>query len=99
MPDSKTLKIVVVILAGYAALLALGYLLPEEYGASLLIAGMPLLVVVYLLDNMGIPWLLEQNGLCGWGWCEPTLFGWLLAVVFWLVVAYLVIRYIVWIKK
>ena len=89
----------VLIVATYSTVIVLGYLLPGEYGTPFLMAGMPLLVTVYVLNMAGIPGLLEQNGHCGWGWCEPTLFGWLLAVILWLVATYLVVRYIVWIKN
>ena len=27
---------------------------------------------IYIFHRIGIPGLLEHNGLCGWGWCAPT---------------------------
>ena len=99
MANSRMLKIMVIIVLCYSALLAAGYLLPEELALPFRMLGVPLLFSVYAFHLVGIPGVLEQNGHCGWGWCEPTPFGWLLAVVFWLVVTYLLARYIVWIKK
>jgi hypothetical protein len=88
-----------IIVVCYSALLVLGYLLPEELALPFRMLEVPLLFFVYAFHRVGIPGVLEQNGLCGWGWCEPTLFGWLLTVVCWLVVAYILARYIVWVKN
>ncbi|MBT9487016.1 MAG: hypothetical protein IV093_05840 [Rubrivivax sp.] len=40
-----------------------------------LLAAMPYLSI-YLFHAVGVPGLLQNGGLCGWGWCPPTLFGW-----------------------
>jgi len=37
--------------------------------------------LVYLLHQAGMPGLLANDGLCGWGWCAPTLFGWLVILL------------------
>lgn len=39
---------------------------------------------VYGFHQIGVPGLLQNGGLCGWGWCAPTLAGWWFAAVFWL---------------
>lgn len=36
-------------------------------------------VVAQVLHGLGLPGLLEADGLCGWGWCNPSPVGWLLA--------------------
>jgi len=45
---------------------------------------------IYLFHQMGIPGLLEHNGLCGWGWCPPTAFGWGFLTTFWLLLVWIV---------
>jgi branched-subunit amino acid transport protein len=45
---------------------------------------------IYLFHAIGIPGLLQNNGACGWGWCAPTLLGWVFLVFVWLAVAWLV---------
>ena len=84
----RTLKILAVVLVLYG-LLVLPSLVWPAYAESP--AGMFLLVPglsIYLFHKVGVPGLLEHNGLCGWGWCAPTLFGWVFLVVFWLLVAW-----------
>lgn len=43
---------------------------------------------VYLFHVIGIPGLLENNGACGWGWCAPTVFGWVFVAAVWLALLY-----------
>ncbi|MDD2744293.1 MAG: hypothetical protein PHV02_18700 [Rhodocyclaceae bacterium] len=44
---------------------------------------------IYLFHQVGIPGLLENNGLCGWGWCAPTAFGWGFLATFWLLIVWI----------
>ena len=53
-----------------------------------LIVAIPYLSI-YLFHKIGIPGLLEHNGLCGWGWCAPTITGWVFLFTFWLLTAWL----------
>ena len=53
-----------------------------------LIVAIPYLSI-YLFHKIGIPGLLENNGLCGWGWCAPSTFGWIFLFTFWLLIAWL----------
>jgi len=54
-----------------------------------------------IAHQVGVPGVLEHNGLCGWGMCSPTPIGWVVAVGFWLcalallswAVAWLLTRY------
>ena len=39
---------------------------------------------IYAAHALCIPGLLQNNGLCGWGWCAPSVFGWLFFAVLWL---------------
>ncbi|HEX5737596.1 MAG TPA: hypothetical protein VFY22_03740 [Hydrogenophaga sp.] len=44
---------------------------------------------VYLFDWLGVPWLLVNGGVCGWGWCAPSWFGWLFVGAVWAGLAWL----------
>jgi len=48
------------------------------------------LLSVYVFHTLGVPGLLEHNGLCGWGWCAPTTFGWLVTAAFLLIGTWLI---------
>lgn len=53
---------------------------PEYINTPLgLIAVLPMLTV-YLLDAAGVPGLLSASS-CNWGWCEPSMPGWLVMLV------------------
>jgi hypothetical protein len=85
----RTLKFLAAVLGLYG-LLALPGLVWPSYAESP--AGLLLLVPVlsiYLFHKAGVPGLLEHGGACGWGWCEPTPFGWLFLAAFWLAAAWL----------
>ncbi|MEH6814301.1 MAG: hypothetical protein V7677_17330, partial [Motiliproteus sp.] len=64
------------LISGLYGLLFLPYLFWPEYGNSPVawLALLPMLSI-YIFHRFGIPGLLEHNGLCGWGWCSPTLAG------------------------
>ena len=74
----------------FAALVALQILLampglfwPKYLDSPIgLVLVMPFLSV-YLFHKLGVPGLLEHNGLCGWGWCAPSIAGWLFIAVLW----------------
>lgn len=90
---TPTLRIFLCILLAYALLWAPGLVLGDKYldSAFGFIAVFPVLSV-YLFHAIGVPGLLENGGACGWGWCAPTLFGWIFILVFWLGLAYLASR-------
>jgi len=46
-------------------------------------------ISIYLFHSIGIPFLLQNNGACGWGWCAPIIFGWVFLGLFWLMVVWL----------
>lgn len=62
----------------YAALLAPGLVWPAYLDSPVGVLALVPYLSVYLLHTLGIPGLLEHNGACGWGWCAPSLAGWLL---------------------
>lgn len=83
-----TLKLLALFVVGYGLLLLPGVFWPEYFDSP---AGLLLLVPylsVHLFHKLGIPGLLEHNGLCGWGWCSPTVFGVIFMIVFWVMLAW-----------
>jgi hypothetical protein len=83
----RTLLILLLILAGYGLSVLPGFIWPAYFDS---VAGLLVIVPslsVYLFHKIGVPGLLEHNGLCGWGWCAPTVFGWVFVVAFWIVLA------------
>lgn len=89
MLHSRTLKILALLLAAYALVVVAAHWGPpglqETAGVFVLVP----LLSVYLFHKLGVPGLLEHNGLCGWGWCNPTAFGWAFTALLWLVLAWL----------
>lgn len=79
-----TLK-VFAFLVGLYVLALLPALFIEGYGESAvgILVLIPYLSVL-LFHKVGVPGVLQHDGLCGWGWCAPTIFGWVLAAVVWL---------------
>ena len=84
-----TLKIFA-LLVGLYVLALLPALFIEGYSDSALgiLVLIPYLSIL-LFHKAGVPAMLQHDGLCGWGWCAPTVFGWVLAAVFWLGVIWL----------
>jgi hypothetical protein len=82
------------LLAAIAGIYALLWL-PAAFSARYLdspfglVAAFPVLSI-YLFNMLGIPGLLENGGACGWGWCPPTLFGWIFMATVWLLLAWVV---------
>ena len=79
MFKSRTLRILALLVAAYALILLPGYFNPAYLDSAIGILLLIPLLSVYLFDQLGIPGLLLNNGLCGGGWCAPTLLGWMLA--------------------
>jgi hypothetical protein len=89
MLQPRTLKIFVALLIGFALLAIPAYWGPaflESLSGYVVIVP---LISIYIFHKLGVPGLLEHNGACGWGWCAPTVFGWVFLVVFWTVVTWL----------
>jgi hypothetical protein len=78
----------------YLLLLLPGLVWPAYYDSPLgLFAVLPYLSI-YLFHGTGIPFLLQHNGACGWGWCAPTLFGWVFLLSFWMVLVWVCAAFI-----
>ena len=91
----RVLKNLGIIVASYFLLLSPGLVWPQYLDTPVgLLAAIPFLSV-YLFHLIGIPFLLEHNGACGWGWCAPTVFGYVFIVIFWLLMAWLLAGFIV----
>ena len=56
-----------------------------EYSAAFVT---PLMLSLYLFNRLGVPGLLEDDGIC-WAWCGPSAFGVVFLLLFWLGVAWL----------
>ncbi len=94
MKISKTIKIMAMLIMSYFILWIPVLLSPSYLDSPLgFIVTMPYFSL-YLLNGMGVPYLLQNNGLCGWGWCSPSLFGWLILVIIWLIITWLIARII-----
>lgn len=88
----KTLAIIVII---YFLLLSPGLIWPKYLDTPVgLLVAIPYLSV-YLFHGIGISFLLEHDGACGWSWCAPTVFGYVFIMVFWLLMAWLLAGFIV----
>jgi hypothetical protein len=88
----RTIKIFAGLLTGYAFLASTAY---WASGFLRSIGGFFILgpyLSIYIFHRIGIPGLLEHNGLCGWGWCAPTAFGWVFLVAIWMGFAWMVAR-------
>jgi hypothetical protein len=88
MTHARTLKTLAAVLGGYALLAAAGFLAPALQPVSAVLVLVPLLSV-HLFHRIGVPGLLEHDGMCGWGWCSPTPLGWAFLLLFWLGAAWL----------
>lgn len=95
MLQARTSRIFARLIAIYLLLCAPALVWPNQYLESPLwpVLAIPYLSI-YLFHQVGIPGLLQNRGMCGWGWCPPSVFGWLFLAVFWLLVFWLVARLI-----
>jgi ribose/xylose/arabinose/galactoside ABC-type transport system permease subunit len=98
MFERTTIKVLLVIAVAYAGIW-LPYVvcrnnLPAYLTAPYAVLGLAQAIPVYILNGIGIPGLLQNNGHCGWGWCGPTVFGYVVLVIFWVVVVWLIAWFI-----
>lgn len=80
----RTAKFFIALVAAYGALVSVAFWAPPALAEP---AGLLLLLPFFtphLLHKVGIPGLLEQGGHCGWGWCAPTVAGWIVLALLWL---------------
>ena len=90
MLQPRTLKYLAALVA-VLALLSLPALIWPGYLDSPIgvVLAIPYLSI-YLFHGAGVPGLLQNDGLCGWGWCNPTAFGWAFLCVFWFLILWLI---------
>lgn len=94
MPElrARTLKIMAVLVCLYGLALLPALRWPEYLDSPAGVLVLLPYLSVYLFHSLGVPGLLEHNGLCGWGWCAPTPFGWAFVATLWLLVIWGVAR-------
>lgn len=86
----RTLKVLALLIGAYLLLLLPGALYPPYFETPAAWLLMAPYLSVSLFHKLGVPGLLEHNGLCGWGWCSPTPFGWAFAALAWLLAGWCV---------
>ena len=87
--SARTVPAFAILVAVYIALALPAYVGPaflEEFSSYLVLFT---ILSLYIPHRLGVPGLVEHNGACGWGWCAPTVFGWIFLALFWLGVAWL----------
>lgn len=90
-----TARLFVLIVAGYLLVLLPGLAWPGYLDSPIgVLAAVPYLSI-YLFHGLGVPGLLQNRGACGWGWCAPTVFGWVFLTLVWLGLAWLLAALIV----
>lgn len=99
MLEPRTLKFLAGLLVAYGLLVLPAYWGPAPLEALGGILVMVPYLSVHLFHKLGVPGLLEHGGACGWGWCAPTLAGWVVLAVFWLGVAWLVAWGLAWLTS
>ena len=89
MLQTRTLKFLAALVALLLVLLLPGKFWPGYLDSPVgIVVAIPYLSI-YLFHSIGVPGLLQHNGMCGWGWCPPTVFGWVFLEVFWGIVVWL----------
>ena len=85
----RTFKTLAILIAIFVVLLLPASVWPGYLDSPVgIVLAMPYLSI-YLFHFIGIPGLLVNNGMCGWGWCPPTLFGWAFLCSFWFLLVWL----------
>lgn len=90
MQNQSPLKILFILSASYILLISPSLIWEEYLDTPIALMIVIPYVSIYIFHTLGIPGLLQNNGLCGWGWCAPTLFGWSFLIVFWLSVLWVI---------
>ncbi len=88
MFQPRTLKFFALIIGAYLLLLTPGVIWSAYFESPARYLLLLPYFSVSLFHAIGVPGLLEHNGLCGWGWCSPTPFGWLFTALAWLLSAW-----------
>ena len=81
MSVSRQNKVFLILLLGYYAIIVLCMVSTKVSSSPFGIVLLPLIFLAYVFHNLGIPGVLQNNGVCGWGWCMPTIAGYLLGSI------------------
>ncbi|MBK1875219.1 hypothetical protein FE848_18565 [Marinobacter sp. 1-3A] len=94
MFERSTIKILLVFLTVYAGIwlpyIVLQGNLPASLSAPYALLGFAQAIPAYILNSVGISGLIQNDGYCGWGWCGPTVFGYVVLSAFWVLVAWFI---------
>jgi glycine/D-amino acid oxidase-like deaminating enzyme len=95
MLEPRVLKLLLVLLAAAGAMALPGLIWPAWLDSPAGVVVLAPFFLAYLLHAAGVPGLIENAGLCGWGWCAPTALGWAVSalicvLVMWALAAVLV---------
>lgn len=71
----RTFRVLALLIGAYLLLLLPGVLYPPYFETPAAWLLMAPYLSVSLFHKLGVPGLLEHNGLCGWGWCPPVMWG------------------------
>jgi hypothetical protein len=94
MLKPRTLKVLALMLLAGGLLWVIAALVASHTDSPVGFVLLAPLLAVYLFHKLGVPGLLEHDGLCGWGWCNPTIFGWVFAAGLLLLCAWLIAWFI-----
>jgi branched-subunit amino acid transport protein len=75
----STGRVLAVLLVIYLAVLSPGLFFSAYLDSPVGVLVLLPYLSVYLFHALGVPGLLVHGGACGWGWCAPTVLGWLVA--------------------
>jgi hypothetical protein len=89
MLKPRTLRVLVLLIAGYGLLLLPAAFVPSYLDSPIGVLLVGPMLSIYLFHKLGVPGLLEHEGFCGWGWCSPTPFGWTFIAAIWLLAVWL----------
>lgn len=45
---------------------------------------------LFALNDIGVSGIITSNGNCGWGWCGPTMIGYLIITAFWIAALWII---------
>jgi hypothetical protein len=89
MLEPRTLKTLGILVVAYIVLALPAYIGPAFLAERSFYLVLAPYVSLHVFTRVGIPGLLENDGFCGWGWCSPTLSGWIFLALFWIALAWL----------
>ena len=83
MPRLRFLKFLALVITLQVLLALPGLVWPRYLDSPIGLALVAPYFSAYILHAIGVPGLLQNNGACGWGWCAPSVLGWLVIFLTW----------------